>query len=461
MESCKDAVSVGDRFGMLTVSEVGLREEVHGNPGHYLSVCRCKCDCGEEKLLPPSTLLSGRVTSCGCKLSSPLKVGDKSGELTVIKVGIKKGPPGNQQQYCVCRCSCGAEKEFLSTYIVQKRVKSCAGPAHAYRIMGKRYGHLEVVDPNVGTNERGKRLVKCKCHNCGGEIVLSAVSLAQKRRTDCGCLKKLMPRKKYDVFPGDVFGNLVVVSTTTERHGTSLARLAKCRCSCGKEFESTFFDLVNGLRKSCGCAGRVSNGDVFGRLTVIDNSLTSPSGMAMAKCVCSCENHTVVDVLQSSLKKGNTKSCGCLRKKHGDSHTRLYRIWKGMLDRVRHTNRDYSKWYVEKGIKVCAEWEDWLAFKSWALSNGYDESLTLDRIDSNGDYFPGNCRWSTRKEQSNNKSDNVWLEYNGETMNLAQWGERTGIHADRIGRRLKSGWSVDEALTTPVGKTRGWRSRKK
>ena len=149
-------------------------------------------------------------------------------------------------------------------------------------------------------------------------------------------------------------------------------------------------------------------GQKFGRLTVIEKTTKrSPHGEIIWKCRCKCGN--ITEVRGSNLLGGHTKSCGCLyketREKHGDAkkgeRARLYNIWIMIKDRCYNPNNRAYKWYGGRGIKVCEEWENnYPAFKTWALANGYKEGLTIDRIDNDGDYCPGNCQWITRAENA-------------------------------------------------------------
>ena len=132
---------------------------------------------------------------------------------------------------------------------------------------------------------------------------------------------------------------------------------------------------------------------------------------------------------------------------HGDSRTRLYKIWKSMRGRCYlKSNTSYDR-YGARGIKVCPEWQDYQTFKDWAVNNGYDDSLTIDRINCNGDYTPSNCRWVTYKEQANNTRRNRILTAFGETMTMTQWAEKTGIKVATIWARLNKGWDVEKALS--------------
>lgn len=180
------------------------------------------------------------------------------------------------------------------------------------------------------------------------------------------------------------------------------------------------------------------------------------SGQHMWQCICSCLDHNEVVVSGGNLRNGHTLSCGCLQrerignvaKKHGDSHNRLYTIWCGIKGRCFNKNNDAYVNYGARGIKVCDEWtESYDIFKDWALNNGYSDSLTIDRIDVNGDYTPLNCRWITMKKQCNNKRTNTFIEHNGESHTISEWSEITGIKAATIAYRLRHNWSIDKALS--------------
>lgn len=189
----------------------------------------------------------------------------------------------------------------------------------------------------------------------------------------------------------------------------------------------------------------------FGHLTVIE--LAEPIGNKRRyKCVCDCGTETIV--FSSNLKRGNTRSCGCLRteklvsrnKTHGMRGTKLYGIWASMRSRCNNPhNKEYHR-YGGRGIVCCEEWKDFTQFKEWALKSGYEDGLSLDRIDNDGDYCPHNCRWATREQQSSNTSQNVFLTYNGETKTIAQWCRTVGSYESRLSWRYKQGWPVEEIL---------------
>ena len=112
---------------------------------------------------------------------------------------------------------------------------------------------------------------------------------------------------------------------------------------------------------------------------------------------------------------------------HGQEPKRLYNTWCNMRRRCYEKQNHKYKNYGGRGIKICPEWLDFCVFREWALSNGYSETLTLDRINVNGNYEPTNCRWVTQKIQQNNRSNNHLITYNGETHTMKEWSEITGI----------------------------------
>ena len=132
---------------------------------------------------------------------------------------------------------------------------------------------------------------------------------------------------------------------------------------------------------------------------------------------------------------------------------RLSRIYSMMKQRCYNSKMPNFKYYGARGIAVCDERRnDSQSFYEWAILNGYKEELTLDRIDNSGNYEPSNCRWVTAKEQSNHRSNNIILSFNGENHTISEWSEITGIKQHVIRNRLIRGWSIENVLTRKVGK---------
>lgn len=198
-------------------------------------------------------------------------------------------------------------------------------------------------------------------------------------------------------------------------------------------------------------------GQRFGRLAVIKRAGYKRERITWL-CRCDCGTETVIT--GHELKCGGTKSCGCLKVDtgktinliHGMSYTRLHRTWDGMKARCFNSNHHKYKDYGGRGITVCDEWRNsFEAFRDWAISNGYSETLTIDRIDVDGNYCPENCRWATAEVQMNNMRTNKLLTFNGETHTQEQWARIRGFKDGRIiHKRLSRGWSIERALTEPA-----------
>lgn len=134
---------------------------------------------------------------------------------------------------------------------------------------------------------------------------------------------------------------------------------------------------------------------------------------------------------------------------------RLHRIYQDMKTRCNNPNYDKSEYYLGRCITICDEWmNSYDAFREWALRSGYNDTLTIDRIDVNDGYRPGNCRWATRKEQANNRTSNKLIEFNGEIKTMQEWAESLGIDSRTLWARLQK-WSVERALTEKTHKEFG------
>lgn len=189
-------------------------------------------------------------------------------------------------------------------------------------------------------------------------------------------------------------------------------------------------------------------GERFGKLTVIEYA-GSKNKHTMWKCKCDCENETIIS--GDSLKRGKSKSCGCLQRKAVTKHkmydTRIYHIWRHMKERC--YNKNYKRYsdYGGRGITICDEWKnDFAAFYNWAITNGYADDLTIDRIDVNGNYESSNCRWVDMKTQQNNRRNNHLVTVNGVTYTIAEWSKITGLNHNTIYGRLKRGWTEYDAI---------------
>lgn len=204
-------------------------------------------------------------------------------------------------------------------------------------------------------------------------------------------------------------------------------------------------------------------GKKYGRLTVIEPDHKDYRQLWYWRCICECGNETVVS--GDKLRRGATKSCGCLQQEHrregfhrthGMTNSRLYYEWSNMRSRCLYKrNRMYSR-YGGRGIKLCDEWLTFENFMEWAAQNGYSDDLTLERIDVDGNYCPENCCWIPREGQYLNRSDSHFITAFGETKTIKEWADSSGIKYDTIERRINQyGWSAEDAVSIkPWGKKR-------
>ena len=200
-------------------------------------------------------------------------------------------------------------------------------------------------------------------------------------------------------------------------------------------------------------------GQTFGRWTVIQSEGVNKAGSYLWRCRCECGTIKIVD--GAELRRGNSKSCGCLNRElarerlyqHGQSRSTIYGEWSKMKGRCKGNNSYNRKHYSERGIQVCDQWiDDFQAFNEYVseLPNYGNRGYSLDRIDNDRGYEPGNVRWASPITQANNRSNNIIITYNGETHTQAEWARILGINYSTLQRRLLDGWTVERALTTPV-----------
>lgn len=199
-------------------------------------------------------------------------------------------------------------------------------------------------------------------------------------------------------------------------------------------------------------------GKKFGRLEVVGRSGASKFGSPVWECKCSCGNSKLIDGI--SLRRGDSKSCGCLNREisralgrdrmttHGMTKTATYGSWRRMKERCYYPSNNRYKYYGARGIKVCDKWLGKDGFVNFLKDMGErPEGMSIDRIKNDGNYGPDNCKWATAKEQIRNRSTNVFIEYSGERMIVQEWAEKIGISYDALKARLHKGWSVERALT--------------
>ena len=204
----------------------------------------------------------------------------------------------------------------------------------------------------------------------------------------------------------------------------------------------------------------VKEGERYGRLTIIRE--VEPDGSSHKRvrrflCRCDCGNEIICRL--PNLKSGTTKSCGCYRKfvssNRRDCHhlqnTRIYRIWCGMKRRCYNKHNEHFDRYGGRGIIVCDEWKtDFMNFYDWAMSNGYDDKLSIDRINNEGNYEPSNCRWANQKQQIVNSTATIKCSLGGNIVSLSDIADILGVSFKRIRRivyMLNNGYDMSELLS--------------
>ena len=204
-------------------------------------------------------------------------------------------------------------------------------------------------------------------------------------------------------------------------------------------------------------------GQRFGKLLVVELTGIHDHKERHWRCVCDCGNEYIAK--SSGLVHGQTVQCRqCSYKQISQTNNRglsepkrLHGIYVNMMTRCYNSNYELFHRYGGRGIAVCDDWRKggFAAFRAWALSNGYSDDLTIERIDNDKGYSPDNCRWATRTEQANNRHTNRLLSLNGETDTMANWSRRLNIPYHAIQTRIdRCGWSEEEALSTPYRKGR-------
>ena len=210
------------------------------------------------------------------------------------------------------------------------------------------------------------------------------------------------------------------------------------------------------------CLSKYNNiiGKQFNSLKVLSIHSQTKNGQYNLLCKCNCGN--IKPIRASRVINGITKTCGCRNRgynyctpnKLSRKYPNLYSIWNTMKHRCYNPKHHKYINYGSRGIKVCKEWEkQFEPFLNWAINNGYQKGLTIDRIDVNGNYEPSNCRWVTHTIQARNKTNNRIVEYKGSKKCLAQWCDELKIPYDTVRARIYLGWTIDKAFETPTSRS--------
>lgn len=203
-------------------------------------------------------------------------------------------------------------------------------------------------------------------------------------------------------------------------------------------------------------------GQQFGKWTVLREKQAVYGGRLRGLWVCKCACGTVRRIAADALVSGKTTQCrNCSNREkaamrsrlvHGCSGSRLHNIWMLMRRRCGDAQHPDFHRYGGKGISVCCEWNDFSTFQEWALSNNYEESLTLDRVDNDMGYSPENCRWASRVSQSRNRKNNIRYDWKGRRLMLSEIAESEGISLTMLRQRVqRRSWPLEMAVSLPAG----------
>lgn len=239
-----------------------------------------------------------------------------------------------------------------------------------------------------------------------------------------------------------------------------------CKCDCGNpQLRSVpAQQLRSGHTWNCGCKSTNKFKDLvgqkFGKLTVLERAedYITPQNEREVQWRCKCDCGRECIVRGHSLRNGHTTSCGCAAidasTKHGMHGTRLYNIYGHMIQRCYNPANKSFEDYGARGIYICDEWRGengFINFMNWALANGYNDNLSIDRINNDGPYCPDNCRWTDARTQANNRRSSIYMTYNGETHTISDWSLIMNIpYATLHNRYINMGWTVEQCLETPV-----------
>ena len=344
--------------------------------------------------------------------------------------------------------------------------------------IGTMNGIYEITDIVYDFKERG-RDVTLKCMSCGREIHRLMIQgrnkwseliktcpcqKEKKRQHDKAVLENLKNEKRalFESRVGNTYGDYTIISLE-DMNGIPKYTMRCNTCGYEKIASASAFDRLDLKCHKHFEQIKYNNsyiGKKYNHLEIIGFEYDK-NNHRMAKCKCDCGN--VKLLVATSVVDGVVKSCGCMTskllhdafwKEDALNRQRLYRIWTGMKQRCYNRNSDNYPNYGGRGITICDEWlSSYDTFKEWALSHGYSDELSIDRIDVNGNYEPKNCRWADWETQANNKRPkkrNVKWTIGGITKPARDWCAEYGVSYETAVYRINhKGMSVYEALITP------------
>lgn len=337
-------------------------------------------------------------------------------------------------------------------------------------LVGQVFGDLTVVERTESVNGRAGWLCKCVC---GADKVTVTEQLVSGKTKSCGCRRKKPKPIKHDLT--DLRFGMLVAKHVVPKTDAAQPNRWHCQCDCGNTFDVAHGALTSGHTESCGCQRSQSldlTGKRFGRLIALERMGANDLRKGVWKCQCDCGN--LHETTTGALQSGQTKSCGCLHietsgqnnRSHGatakDSEVfSEYQIWNGMRQRCSNPNHSSYDYYGGRGITVCEAWEN--DFETFLADMGPKPFpyATLERVDNDKGYGPGNVVWATRKQQGGNSRKNRVVFAFGKKQTVTQLYESTskahGISYQSLMSRLNLGWNPEEAATKAVDQRKGTR----